>query len=172
MLVAGLISGSIASGAVGSSEAAAGRRPPPGTVPDVCSLEFRGRFESAPWSDVTLCSSIDGTFVTFAAGGVPGTCHGRQGGVRKAGRDGAIEARFEVYPGALPGARIGPGGSFRFTARPKPVQLHGGLADHVVTMSATFYGNNVLGRARVRSAKDALYLSCSGDARFWARRTA
>jgi len=171
LLTAGLVTGFIASSAGGSSGGAAGRRPPPGSGPGDCSLEFQGNFEGAPGSGITLCSSHDGTLVTFAHGGVPATCRVRQGGVRNAPRDGAIVAEFHVYPGALVGARIRPGGSFGFTARPNRVDLQGGLADHVVTVRGTFYGNNVVGRARARSGKDAFYLGCTGDARFWARRT-
>lgn len=98
-------------------------------------------------------------------GSLPGTCRSRKdGSLRRAGPDGAIGLLFDISAGA---AVIRPDGSFGFTAKNA-----GGedLDPATLTITGTFFGNNVLGRLKGRSGKGPLYSSCEGNEPFWARR--
>ena len=138
-----------------------GGRQPPNNV------ELAGYFSQAKWQG-TLSIKISEARprIQRISGILPGTCREkRTGRLVRAGRDGAIGMQFD----ALPNAVIHPNGTFAFTAK---VGAGSGLTPHTITVRGTFYGNNVLGRARGRSttSKFDRYSSCSGDQPFWAKR--
>jgi hypothetical protein len=151
-----------ATASVASATSAAGRRPPPG------GLEFQGVFHRALWGGgITFQLSDDGRAVLRVQGILPGTCRDRSDGrLKRTGPDGAIGLLFDVGSRA---GRIALNGSFGFTARNA---LGEGLDPAKLTISGTFYGNNVLGRVKGRGGTGRRYSNCRGDEPFWAKRTA
>jgi hypothetical protein len=130
-------------------------------------VELSGFFHQAKWQGgVTIRISRGDPRIQRMNGILPGTCREkRTGRVVRAGPDGAIGMNFDAQPNAI----IRPNGTFAFTA----MSPASGFAPHTVTVTGTFYGNNVLGRVHGRSttAKYERYSGCSGDQPFWAKRT-
>ena len=130
-------------------------------------VEPAGYFHQAAWQgNVSFNISPYGPKIQRMSGILPGTCHDkRTGRLVRAGPDGAIGMQFDARPNAV----IRPNGTFSFTAK---VSSASGITPHTVTVGGTFYGNNVLGRARGRSttAKYDRYSNCSGNQPFWAKR--
>jgi hypothetical protein len=155
VLLLGAFSTSVAGGA-----GTGGRQPPGG-------IELAGYFSEALWpGTMQIKVAPDGARIYRMTGILPGACFDRRKGrVVRAGPDGAIGMNFD----ALPNAVIHPDGTFAFSAK---VGAGSGFTPHTITVRGTFYGNNVLGRARGRSTKakyDRLS-NCSGNQPFWAKR--
>jgi hypothetical protein len=153
-LMLGGVMATVASGTVTE-----GRQP-------VAGVELAGFFHQAKWpGGVSITISLGEPRVRRMSGILPGACREkRTGRVVRVGTDGAIGMNFDVQPNAL----IRPNGTFAFTAK----SPNSGFAPHTLTVRGTFYGNNVLARARGRStaAKYDRYSSCWGDQPFWAKR--
>jgi hypothetical protein len=153
-LLVGAVTTTVAGGAVSG-----GRQP-------LANVELAGFFHQAKWQGaMSIYISPDGPTIRRLNGILPGTCRDkRTGRLVRAGSDGAIGMNFDAQPNAA----IRPNGTFSFTAK----SPNSGFAPHTITVSGTFYGNNVLGRARGRSttAKYERYSSCWGDQPFWAKR--
>jgi hypothetical protein len=153
-----LLLGAVAANVAGGS-AGGGRQP-------LAGVELAGFFHQAAWpGGVSITISLGEPRIRRMSGILPGTCREkRTGRVVRVGRDGAIGMNFDVQPNAV----IRPNGTFSFTAK----SPNSGFAPHTLTVRGTFYGNNVLARARGRStaAKYDRYSSCRGDQPFWAKR--
>ena len=157
----------IVSSGLGASAEPTGRRPPQ-VAGDFCSISFKGVFLGANWSYVEICPAREKLIA--CSGMAPGTCRAEAGRISKPNRDGAISAQFNL----LPRAAVAVDGSFAFTVRsPGPGQppANPSLPKIVMTVRGTFYGNNVVGRVRFTSGKDAFYTGCTGDVRFRAKRS-
>lgn len=153
-----LVAATLVVGASAFPSATAGRQPPAG------ELEFRGGVGPGGangWSQIVIRTLENEAF--WAGGGIPGTCV-KDGKVRRAGPDGAIDVMFQGYTGRAP---IASNGSFAF-------RMKGGTGfgngRFTVTLRGTFHGNNVVGRAKGRMGPDPILGTCTADAAFWAKR--
>jgi hypothetical protein len=108
-------------------------------------------------------------------GSVPSTCRDRRGHDQKAGRDGDVGVNF----GSAATTPIQTDGSFTLTYSGESTafadRVGSGRAPTTVTITGTFYGNNVLGRVQARagpskSGSTFAFSVCRGDQQFWARR--
>jgi hypothetical protein len=131
--------------------------PAPGRLPPPGRWSFSGDVDTNPGAGDAKLIVEDGELV-YARAAVPGPCRRRAGGTELAYASFETEQRVEV----------GEDGSFSLTVRQPGTQTR---SETVATMRGTFYGNNARGWVTVRNGKGPVFLSCTGRARFWARRS-